>query len=162
MLKYVNTDVTFQEFPDEVALCINISNCPCHCPGCHSGYLTEDIGELLTEDIIDEFMNKYHEEITLIGFMGGDENPFEVSYFAEYIKKSYNIKVGWYSGKQMLPNKPDKAFPFQYFDYIKLGPYIEALGGLKSKYTNQRMFSINDGIPIDITDRFNNKHISIS
>ncbi|RKU69524.1 anaerobic ribonucleoside-triphosphate reductase activating protein [Parabacteroides sp. AF17-3] len=157
MLKYVNTDVTFQEFPDEVALCINISNCPCHCPGCHSSYLVKDIGELLTKDTIDEFMDKYHEEITLIGFMGGDDAPFEVSYFAQYIKERYNIKVGWYSGKQMFPNKSDKTFPFQYFDYIKLGPYIEALGGLKSKNTNQRMFSIKDGVLIDITYRFRNK-----
>ena len=44
MLKYVNTDVVFQEIPDEVTLAINISNCPCHCPGCHSRYLWEDIG----------------------------------------------------------------------------------------------------------------------
>ena len=57
----------------------------------------------------------------------------------------------------MFPNKSDKTFPFQYFDYIKLGPYIEALGGLKSKNTNQRMFSIKDGVLIDITYRFRNK-----
>lgn len=41
MLKYVNTDIVFQEFPDEVTLAINLSNCPCHCPGCHSSYLWE-------------------------------------------------------------------------------------------------------------------------
>lgn len=161
MLKYVNTDVTFQEFPDEVALCINISNCPCHCKGCHSSYLIEDIGELLTEDTLDEFINKYHEEITLIGFMGGDNDPFKVAYFAKYLKESYNIKVGWYSGKQTLPHQPDKIFPFQYFDYIKLGPYNKALGGLKSKYTNQKMFAIKDGVPIDITGKFKKLTVNI-
>ena len=35
MLKYVNTGIVFQEIPDEVTLAINISGCPCHCPGCH-------------------------------------------------------------------------------------------------------------------------------
>ena len=35
-MKYTDTQVTFSEFPDEIALCINISNCPWHCPGCHS------------------------------------------------------------------------------------------------------------------------------
>lgn len=155
MLKYVNTDITFQEFPDEIALCINISNCPCHCKGCHSSYLTEDIGELLTEDILDSFVNRYKDEITLIGFMGGDSDPFEVLRLAKYLKDNYKIKVGWYSGRQILPNKPNNPFPFQCFDYIKLGPYDEKLGGLRSKLTNQRMFNIKDGYPIDITTMMN-------
>ena len=47
MLKYVDTLVSFQEVPDEISLCINISNCPCHCDGCHSPYLADDIGEYL-------------------------------------------------------------------------------------------------------------------
>ena len=49
MLKYVNTAVVFQEIPDEVTLAINISGCPCRCPGCHShniDYLTRIIGYL--------------------------------------------------------------------------------------------------------------------
>ena len=50
MLKYVNTGIVFQEIPDEVTLAINISNCPCHCPGCHSHYLWEDIGLPLDTD----------------------------------------------------------------------------------------------------------------
>ena len=28
MLKYVDTLVTFSEIPDEISLCINVSNCP--------------------------------------------------------------------------------------------------------------------------------------
>ena len=41
MLKYVDTKVVFAEVPDEVTLAINISNCPCHCDGCHSEYLAD-------------------------------------------------------------------------------------------------------------------------
>ena len=52
MLKYVDTLVTFSEVPDEITLCLNISNCPCHCKNCHSSYLAEDIGEGLTLDKI--------------------------------------------------------------------------------------------------------------
>ena len=44
MLKYIDTKVTFAEVPNEISLCINISNCPCNCKGCHSSYLAEDIG----------------------------------------------------------------------------------------------------------------------
>ena len=49
MLKYVDTKIVFREVPDEITLCINISNCPCHCKGCHSPYLAEDIGTVLDE-----------------------------------------------------------------------------------------------------------------
>ena len=49
-MKYTDTQITFSEFPDEIALCINISNCPFHCPGCHSPELWEDIGTELTYD----------------------------------------------------------------------------------------------------------------
>ena len=49
MLKFVGTDIVFQEFPDEVTLAINISNCPCRCPGCHSPFLWKDTGTELTE-----------------------------------------------------------------------------------------------------------------
>ena len=49
-MKYLDTMITFSEFPDEIALCINITNCPFHCPGCHSPELWEDIGTELTFD----------------------------------------------------------------------------------------------------------------
>ena len=52
MLKYVNHDIVFQEFPDEVTLAVNLSRCPCACPGCHSTYLWGDNGEELTEDYV--------------------------------------------------------------------------------------------------------------
>ena len=75
MLKYVNTGVVFQEIPDEVTLSINISKCPCHCPGCHSKYLWEDIGEPLTAMQLNELVKEYINEITCVCFMGGDAEP---------------------------------------------------------------------------------------
>jgi len=47
MLKYLNTQVTFSEIPDEITLCINITGCKIGCKNCHSSYLAEDIGEEL-------------------------------------------------------------------------------------------------------------------
>ena len=75
MLKYVNTGIVFQEIPDEVTLAINISNCPCHCPGCHSKYLWEDIGTPLTPMVIEQMVKNYGDDITCIAFMGGDSDP---------------------------------------------------------------------------------------
>ena len=42
MIKYYNAMVVFEEIPNEITLAINITNCPCHCKGCHSQFLWED------------------------------------------------------------------------------------------------------------------------
>ena len=141
MLKYVNTDVVFQEIPDEVTLAINISNCPCHCPGCHSHYLWEDVGLSLDKEAIDAFITKYGKNITCLAFMGGDCDPKGVNQLAQYIHEEYpQYKVGWYSGRLRIPSVVKKTD----FDYIKVGPYIRHLGPLGKPTTNQRMYRQNN------------------
>ena len=149
MLKYVDTKVTFAEVPNEISLCINISNCPCACKGCHSSYLAEDIGNELNDDSIKELINN-NKGITCICFMGGDSNPLEVDALAHFIKINYPIKTAWYSGRQEL----SKEINLNNFNFIKLGPYIEDLGPLNSKTTNQRFYKIEEGKLIDITNLF--------
>ena len=101
MLKYVNTGIVFLEIPDEVTLAINISNCPCHCPGCHSRYLWEDIGLPLNTDAIDAFVETYGEDITCISFMGGDADPKGVNLLAQYIHEEHpQFKVAWFCSHQ--------------------------------------------------------------
>ena len=152
MLKYVNTDIVFQEIPDEVTLAINISNCPCHCPGCHSQYLWGDVGLPLTISALDDFVTKYGDDITCFSFMGGDADPKGVNQLAQYIHEEYpQFRVAWYSGKTVIARTVNKAD----FDYIKIGPYIQHLGALKSPTTNQRMYrKTDDGTFEDITERF--------
>ena len=152
MLKYVNTGIVFQEIPDEVTLAINISNCPCRCPGCHSHYLWEDIGLPLDADAIDAFVQKYGDDITCIAFMGGDAEPMAVNQLAQYIHEAHpEFKVAWYSGRIRISGAIKKTD----FDYIKIGPFIKHLGPLKSPTTNQRLYRLtDDGTFEDITSRF--------
>ena len=152
MLKYVNSDVVFQEIPDEVTLAINISNCPCRCPGCHSHYLWEDIGLPLNTEAIDAFVEEYGDDITCLAFMGGDNDPMGVNILAQYIHEEYpQFKVAWYSGKTVI----SAAVTRTDFDYIKIGPFIRHLGPLKNPTTNQRLYRQNDnGEFEDITFRF--------
>ena len=138
MLKYVDTDIVFQEIPDEVTLAINISNCPCKCKNCHSAYLADDIGDYLDWEAIDDLINK-NKGITCVAFMGGDSDPRGINTRAEAIKNVFpELKVAWYSGRQEL--SPD--IRLKNFNFIKLGPYIEELGGLKSTKTNQRLYEV--------------------
>lgn len=137
MIKYVDTLVTFSEIPDEITLCINISNCPCYCKNCHSSYLAEDIGEELNSHSLKNLIDN-NKGITCVSFMGGDSNPSDIDALAQWIKINYPIKVAWYSGRQEL----NKNIQLENFDYIKLGPYIEELGPLNSKTTNQRFYKV--------------------
>ena len=142
MLKVASFDIVFQEIPGEVTLALNLSNCPCHCPGCHSQHLAEDIGDELTTALMDGLIARYGAMITCVAFMGGDANPDEVAQWAEYVKNR-GLKTAWYSGRPAFPNTPNNQIipniPIP-FDYVKLGPYIESLGGLKSPNTNQHLY----------------------
>lgn len=152
MLKYVNTGIVFQEIPDEVTLAINISGCPCRCPGCHSHYLWEDVGMPLNTHAIDDFVEEYGQDITCIAFMGGDGDPVGVNMLAQYIHEEHpEFRVAWYSGRVRIPSQVRKVD----FDYIKIGPYIQHLGPLNQKTTNQRLYRIGpDGQMENITQRF--------
>ena len=152
MLKVASYDIVFQEVPGEVTLALNLSNCPCHCPGCHSKHLWDDIGEPLDEELLDALIAKYTGLITCVCFMGGDQDPAEVARLAAHINRSpltthhSPLKTAWYSGRMSMPSDG--------FDYVKIGPYIESLGGLKSPTTNQRLYKRKDDTWIDITSSF--------
>lgn len=147
MLKYTNYDVVFIEVPDETTLAINISGCPCHCPGCHSSYLAENIGIDLTIEELNCLIIK-NKGITCLSFMGGDGDPNEINRLASHIRLTYpDLKISWYSGRQEL----NKDIQLENFDYIKLGPYVRELGGLDSPSTNQILYRVDGSNLIDIT-----------
>lgn len=135
MLKYVDTKVCFQEVPDEITLCINISNCPCHCKGCHSAYLAEDIGEPLTKEVIEKLIRD-NTGITCISFMGGDSEPKAIEELASFIKGISNLKVAWYSGRDNI------LIDLSDIDFVKTGPYKEELGPLNKDTTNQVFYKV--------------------
>lgn len=157
MLKYVDAKVVFAEVPDEVTLAVNISNCPCHCKGCHSSYLAEDIGTPLDEDSLVELLLN-NKGITCIAFMGGDSDPEYINWLASIMRDMNDsepgnwadVKIAWYSGRQEL----SKDINLENFDYIKLGPYMEEFGPLNSRTTNQRMYKVHDCELEDITSKF--------
>lgn len=151
-MKFVNTDIVFQEIPDEVSLAINISGCPCRCPGCHSRYLWEDIGDVLDAAAIDRLVTQYAGEVTCVLFMGGDADPAGVNQLAQHVHQAHpQLRVAWYSGRLRVPAVVNKSD----FDYIKIGPFIRHLGPLKERTTNQRLYrQAADGTFEDITSRF--------
>ena len=150
MLKFHNYDIVFQEIPDELTLAVNLTGCPCHCPGCHSPHLWEDIGTPLDEAVLQALSDDYAGEVTCIALMGGDADPAAVERLCAYVKEAMGLRSAWWSGRAQLPAGID----LRHFDYVKTGPYVEALGGLKARTTNQRLYRVADGRLEDITARF--------
>lgn len=138
MLKFVETKIVFKEVPNEITLAINISGCPCHCKGCHSEYLAQDIGDQLTAQSLETLINK-NKGITCVSFMGGDGSPEELQKLSDYVRHKFKLKTCWYSGRILEHN----GKYINSFDYVKVGPYMEECGPLDSPKTNQRFYSVS-------------------
>lgn len=160
-MKYTETKIVYREFPDEVTLAFNISGCPFACPGCHTPKLQTDIGTELTKENLIKEINKHINFITCIGFMGGDADVGYINSLCGEISEHYKtikkVKFGIYSGSSKLDDVIGNMSPM--FDYVKVGPFVEKLGPIDSKTSNQKMYRRNPSTSRyeDITDRMRDK-----
>lgn len=147
MIKHIPGDlsVVFSEIPDEITLAFNISGCQNRCIGCHTPYLRENIGEELNENTLKTYIQK-NSGISCVCFMGEGNDHEALINLAKFIHANFpDLKVALYSGRVSVEDDM-----YDVFDYIKVGPYIEALGPLNSKTTNQRLYKHKE----DITYKF--------
>jgi anaerobic ribonucleoside-triphosphate reductase activating protein len=80
--------------------------------------------------------------------MGGDQYKDELIELL-IIARIMGFKTALYTGEYWVYYDIQK-----YLDYVKFGPFIESLGGLAERTTNQRMYKIENGALIDITSSF--------
>lgn len=162
MIKAHSYTVSFTEFPNEISLIFNISNCPCLCEGCSESYLKEDIGSEVTEPYLDSLLEQFKDKynITLVGFMGGDNDHHTLLQLLKYLKTKWKIKTGFYSGFDYI----DMCL-LQYLDYYKVGRWImpkgdpetwhlKACGPMNFPWSNQKLFRIKECKMYDITEEF--------
>jgi len=147
MLKFIPslTDIVLEEIPGRVALAVEVTNCQGNCPGCHSPFLRKDIGDELTPAIIDELIASNF-GVNCFLFLGDGKDEQALFSLARYIRRAYPaIEIALYTGRESVGPEYQELF-----DYIKTGPYIEALGPLNKSTTNQRMYYHGK----DITEKF--------
>ena len=147
MLKYLPglTDVVAEEIPDRVTLAVEITNCQGNCPGCHSPFLRKDIGEELTPEAIDAMIADNF-GVNCFLFLGEGRDEEALFALAGHIRQSHpGVRTALYTGRESVGEEYGR-----YFDYIKTGPYIESLGPLNKRTTNQRLYYHGE----DITSRF--------
>ena len=146
--------ISFQEVPDEVSLVILVGDCPYHCPGCHSPEMQEDIG-LDLEQCLNNIIDGYKDVVSCVCFMGDGQDDDALFRCASTIHNR-GFRSAVYTGG----DEKRGLFLATAFDYVKYGPYIEALGGLDKPSTNQHMIHVtkrfpNDGIDFeDVTSLF--------
>lgn len=147
MLKYIPelTDIVLEEIPDKVTLAVEISNCRGSCPGCHSPFLQQDLGEELTPEVVDALIAANF-GISCFLLLGEGKDLEALLRLAEHLRTAHpGIERAVYSGRQEVEPEILAAF-----DYVKVGPYIESLGPLNQPTTNQRLYHHGE----DITARF--------
>lgn len=148
-MNYAYMEVACMEVPNEISLCIGITGCQVHCPGCHSKELWDaEYGSPLTDDVYRDALLKYKGKCSCICFMGGEWYQDDLIELL-IIARIEGFKTALYTGEYWVSYDVQK-----YLDYVKVGPYVEELGGLADRTTNQRMYKIENGAMIDITKEF--------
>ncbi len=149
-MRYHKYSITFNEIPGEITLVFSITGCKGPCKGCHSPFLHDPgNGNNLSVDFFNELLEKYNNQITTVLFLGGE---WHEDFLSELLKeaKNKNVKTALYT---RLDYK-DVPRKLKYnLTYLKVGKYIEGLGGLESVITNQRLYLLKPKKK-DITSRF--------
>lgn len=142
-MKLFSNEITYTEVPNLICRSFSISNCGGNCPNCHSPWLKDDLGEEFTDKMLMNFISMDDGEVDCYVFLGDGQEPKRMIELLKICKEN-NLKTCLYVGKNTTKWKY-----LRYLDYIKLGSYIEDLGGLNCKTTNQVMYKIEN-----ITNQF--------
>lgn len=138
LMRFSQPQIVLQEVPGEISLALSISGCSLNCKGCHSTEtFDKTFGDELTSKLLDEMIAK-HKHISCILFYGGEWLIDELEFFLKYIKDK-GLKTCLYTGRELTYFKPEFL---KNLDYIKVGRYIEKLGGLNEPGTNQKFIKL--------------------
>lgn len=138
-MKFASVDIVFEDVPDEISLSYLVSGCPLNCKGCHSAYARNlECGNDLNTDTLKKHLEKYKDMVSCVLFYGGEWHKDKLLCLLKFVKR-LGLKTCLYTGLAIENISQDMISEL---DYIKYGSYIERLGGLESKSTNQVFLDI--------------------
>jgi len=144
--------IGFQEVPDEISAIWAFTGCTFKCKGCHSKeYWDAENGVPFNLEWFVEELDAYKDKVSCVCFFGGEWDIVTL-WLAVSEAQFAGYKVALYSAYPDKECLPDDILGF--LDYLKLGAYVEELGGLAEKTTNQRMYRKDGEEWTDITKAF--------
>jgi len=139
-MNYSHPQIVLQEVPGEITLALSISGCPIRCPGCHSPFTWNPLyGQLMNKSSLFQLIEKYENMISCVLFYGGEWEKELLKKHLDDIRRR-GLLTALYTGLDTVDDEIASRL-----DFVKLGPWIESLGGLDSKGTNQRLIDLRSG-----------------
>ena len=140
--------LALSEIPSEISAVVPLAGCSHSCYHCHSPqYQDRNGGEWLTYYTYRDILEKYYRKASCILFFGGEYDTEELVKLS-WLARLKGFKTALYSGFE-YDELPENIL--REFTYIKTGKYVEELGGINIKGTNQRLWKRVDGELVDIT-----------
>lgn len=135
MLRYIEAEISTLEVPGETSLCIYISGCIHKCAGCHYPELQRTDYGIPLRDGLPLLIQIYGNRVSCVCFLG-DGSPKDREELVGYAETVHAMGLSscLYSGQSKFEEW------MAVFDYVKVGPYVESLGPLTMKGTNQKMY----------------------
>lgn len=131
--------ITLQDVPDEIAYTISVYGCKLGCKNC--SWSNVDIKPYeFTINMLDNKLKEIGNYISCVCFLGGEWYRHELIDMLDIVKK-YNLKTCLYTGLELFDVD---VYIRDKLDYIKVGRYIDELGGLKSYSTNQTFWDLKN------------------
>lgn len=157
-MNYLSKQIVFQEVPNEVAMSFLITGCPLKCSGCHSASAwNKEIGTKLSPATLGEAIKPYQEFITTVLFLWGEWEEDVLMELITTTKKLW-LKAALYTG---LGIGEVSSSLLEKLNYIKVGRWVQELGGLDSPTTNQRMYNLNTKEDITYYFNWNNEKLGV-
>lgn len=138
-MKVERWDVVHQDLPLFISLAFYVKGCQLKCEGCHSPELWHLKGGIeLTLYLLDSLLTKYEGMIDAVIFYGGEWDKALPTYLKHI--QSKKLKTCLFTGESDVSLDIKASL-----DYLKVGKYVKALGGLDSLNTNQQLIEMSSG-----------------
>lgn len=159
MLKYLNYQILPNEIPNELSLGIFVLGCPQHCVDCHSPHLWDvnSAGRGKDLDTAEwHALRSLQNGFSCVLFMGGDWSPSDLMKSILEASTVTERPCALYSGQEF--EVLQRTIDLKLLKYLKWGAYRKDLGGLQSRTTNQQIWRLEDGVPVENLNHYFWRH----
>ena len=138
-MEIITRSIVTQEVPGEISIALAVWGCPMNCKGCSWSEQNKATDHYtLEEEDFRKQLDVNEGFVTCITFLGGEWCEDLVKYLG--MAQEYGYKTCLYTGRDDVSEEVKSKL-----NYLKVGKYVESLGGLDSPTTNQKFINLDTG-----------------